>query len=569
MEFLNRAFAQISELFRSMTPGARITAGLLLTVVIVSLAYLFNHQSTSADYFLLGGDPIPSVQLPAIEAAFSKAKLSGYEIDASHRIRVPSGQKATYMAALADANALPKGFGDYIGSMMKETTPWMPRSQQKEMLKLAQEKELAQIISSMRGMESASVIYDEPTDTSFHEHPAGKTASVSVKPQGNDPLEEERVESIRQLVGGAIGCKPTDVSVVDLNTNRSFAGGPDATGGAALNNYQQAKKAFEKDWQSKILAALAAVPGAIVNVNVELNPESFIHKVDSKVDPKPVPAMETENTSTNNTSSNPQGGGRPGLASQGGVLNSNTAASLGSSTPQSKSEQEVTSRTVKNAVSQTQTETQTAGFTPSHVTVTIGVLSSYYEKIWNEQNPTPAGAQPKAPDAAALQRIETETKSKLKDYVTNLIPLPQSHGDNVEVKDPRPDVQVVTFQHLASAPIAPPTFADQALFWLSQYWTTLGMGLLGLVSLLILRSIARSIPATAPRAETAPAMSAAAVAGELSPALEPEPERQDAAARLKRRAKSGPSLRDELVDIVREDPDAAANILRNWIGAAT
>jgi flagellar biosynthesis/type III secretory pathway M-ring protein FliF/YscJ len=48
-----------------------------------------------------------------------------------------------------------------------------------------------------------------------------------------------------------------------------------------------------------------------------------------------------------------------------------------------------------------------------------------------------------------------------------------------------------------------------------------------------------------------------------------EPEQQEAAARLKRRAKSGPSLRDELVEIVREDPDAAGNILRNWIGSAT
>ena len=57
------------------------------------------------------------------------------------------------------------------------------------------------------------------------------------------------------------------------------------------------------------------------------------------------------------------------------------------------------------------------------------------------------------------------------------------------------------------------------------------------------------------------------------PAGDEEPpaeiEQQEAAARLKRRAKSGPSLRDELVEIVRDDPDAAANILRNWIGSAT
>ena len=31
---------------------------------------------------------------------------------------------------------------------------------------------------------------------------------------------------------------------------------------------------------------------------------------------------------------------------------------------------------------------------------------------------------------------------------------------------------------------------------------------------------------------------------------------------------SGPNLRTELTDMVREDPDAAAEILRTWIGEA-
>ncbi len=137
------------------------------------------------------------------------------------------------------------------------------------------------------------------------------------------------------------------------------------------------------------------------------------------------------------------------------------------------------------------------------------------------------------------------------------------------MKDPRPYVQVVTFQHLASLPIAPPTFNDQAMLWLSQYWTTLGMIVLGLISLLVLRSIARSIPAAAPRAELANAAGANLQSNVAATAPEPERDRQDAAVRLKRRVKSGPTLRDDLVEIVREDPDAAANILRNWIGAAT
>ena len=44
MDFLNKAIAQLSDLFRSMTPGARITAGLLLAVVVVSMGYLFQHS---------------------------------------------------------------------------------------------------------------------------------------------------------------------------------------------------------------------------------------------------------------------------------------------------------------------------------------------------------------------------------------------------------------------------------------------------------------------------------------------------------------------------------------------
>ena len=39
-----------------------------------------------------------------------------------------------------------------------------------------------------------------------------------------------------------------------------------------------------------------------------------------------------------------------------------------------------------------------------------------------------------------------------------------------------------------------------------------------------------------------------------------------AAPRLKRFT-SGPSLRDELSEMVKEDPDTAANILRGWISS--
>jgi flagellar M-ring protein FliF len=105
MDFLNQTVAQVNDLFRSMTPGARVTAGLLLLLVVISLGYLFTQQISGPDDYLMNGEPFSASELPAMEAAFSKAGLTNYKIDGA-RVRVPNGKQADYMGALADAKAL-------------------------------------------------------------------------------------------------------------------------------------------------------------------------------------------------------------------------------------------------------------------------------------------------------------------------------------------------------------------------------------------------------------------------------------------------------------------------------
>jgi flagellar biosynthesis/type III secretory pathway M-ring protein FliF/YscJ len=95
------------------------------------------------------------------------------------------------------------------------------------------------------------------------------------------------------------------------------------------------------------------------------------------------------------------------------------------------------------------------------------------------------------------------------------------------------------------------------------------MSLLALMSLVILRSMVRSGPAGADPA-------AAATSGDFPATIpmnredgEEKKEPLTARSRLRRRGPDGPSLRDELAEIVKEDPDAAVNILRTWIGNAS
>ena len=111
MDFVNKAYAQLVELFRSLSPGARIATAALLVLVVVSLIYLFQYQVTGGDELLLDGRQFSTSELKEIEAAFAKAGL-GKSTVLGNRIRIPRGQKEAYLAAMADGNALPADFCD-------------------------------------------------------------------------------------------------------------------------------------------------------------------------------------------------------------------------------------------------------------------------------------------------------------------------------------------------------------------------------------------------------------------------------------------------------------------------
>ena len=127
------------------------------------------------------------------------------------------------------------------------------------------------------------------------------------------------------------------------------------------------------------------------------------------------------------------------------------------------------------------------------------------------------------------------------------------------VTDPTEYVTVSTFQDIPGKEIPAPGVAQSALAWLGEYWSMLGMIGVALASLLMLRSLVRSAPSM-PETRAMPKIAGTAANAEEAP--------QPAAAtahRLRRFTGVGPSLIDELSDMVKEDPDTAANILRGWI----
>jgi flagellar M-ring protein FliF len=555
MNFLNNAIAQLSDLFRSMTPGARITAGLLLAVVVVSFGYLFRQSTAGPDAYLFGGEALSDGDLNRIEMAIAQGNLSGH-VREGNRIRVPAGQQAAYLAAIADAGAQPSNFNTILSNALDKTTAWESRDAAKERIKDARQRQLSEIVRAMNWVEEAVVIYDEQEARGLSKEKK-VTASVSVQPKVGQSLDPQRREMLRKFVASAVmGLKAESVIVTNLGDG-SMSGGAGGVDPSLFDDpYYQKRVAYEQYKRETILRLLVDIPGVLVEVNAELDDTAAETTNSSKRDSKNQATLRETQTEEKTTQSNADRGGQPGPASQGPNPQGVAAA------PQRQNQNEAnnsafTYEYLPGVESQT---IMRQGFTPKEVLATVMIPTKYFESVWTKQNPDAA----EAPKAADLKGIESEVITKVQDMVEQLL---MQTAD--QARDTRKRVKVVALDTLPAPAIVPPSMASKALAWSGRYWNTVAMLGVAMFSLMVLRSVVKNAPAPSATPQTAAAAPALTLTSEEPAGRGDTPAGEEPADdRPRLRLKKGTTVKDDLVEIVREDPDAAADILRSWIGKA-
>jgi flagellar M-ring protein FliF len=201
-------------------------------------------------------------------------------------------------------------------------------------------------------------------------------------------------------------------------------------------------------------------------------------------------------------------------------------------------------------------------FTPKKVMVSVGVPDSYYEEIWRKSHPALDGRAPAKPGNKALELIERTEKTKIQAFVSQSIPQPDVAADV------RPLVTVTTFAQLPAVDIPSPATTERALSWLSSHQSALGAISLMSVSLFILRSMFRSRQVVGPPASQSSTAPEKAKSGKPAVADIPHVSPKQPHKRHRRTTAGGQLLREELAEMVRDDPESAAKILRRWIGSA-
>ncbi|MBQ2621357.1 MAG: hypothetical protein IJF84_08455 [Thermoguttaceae bacterium] len=244
--------------------------------------WLETQPSSENRIALFDGKQFTPDELVQIEAALAKKNLSDYTI-VNQTLEIPAKSRSAYVAALAEANALPQESGRTLEKTAVDISLFDSPEVRNLKIKAAQQKDLADIINSMEGVSNASVLWDTEKQGGLNPKTIVR-ASVSLKSVPGYELDDAKIDAICRLTANAIaGLKTENVVIVDTRTGacytQSAASSASADNADLLDSPERIKDpalakrlTAERFWNKKISELVrASVDNAIVQTTVEIS----------------------------------------------------------------------------------------------------------------------------------------------------------------------------------------------------------------------------------------------------------------------------------------------------------
>lgn len=491
----------------SLMRKASMAAVLVLSVVaIVYLVKVTNKTSLEPLFTNLNSEDIGSI------LTFLDKQNVRYEVDQDKRtIMVPSAEVLDVRLKLA-GEGMPR-FGGVGFELFDKNNFGLSEFEQRVIYQRALEGELSRTIGGIKEVQSARVHLMLPEKSLFAESQQSATASVILKLGSDGALARDKVNSITHLVASAVdGLDSNQVTVVD-NTGRLLTSGAGddsiMAGGQVFDQKMQIERSIEK----RIVELLAPVVGlgkvmARVTANIDF---TSTESTDEIFDPTKS-AIVSESRSTSKKTEN--GGGGGGAAGAAANLPGGGGAAGGGGN--SGSEDGGTEQ-IAYQVSKTIRRQVTPMGSVKNLSVAILVDGTYAdnngEKVYAARS--------------------AEELAKLEDLIKKAIGYTQDRGDQIKIEN-------MAFQATDLAPETTEGFLKDKTtygFLVNIVGNVLVVLMLLLVFFFVVRPMVRSW---------------GGVAGQVgafegnAPMLEGE-------------------IRTNVANLVRTDPLAAANAIRQWL----
>jgi flagellar M-ring protein FliF len=390
----------------------------------------------------------------------------------------------------------------------------------------ALEGELERTIQTMSNVKSARVHLVMATDSVFMDRERGAKASVTLRLRRGS-LSRDELGAITHLVAGAVDeLKPTDVAIVDADSNQSL--GPNSGAGGSSEEEEQALT-------KRLIATLAPVVGADrihATVNIEYETGSS-EESQEKYDPAVSIPLNMQR-SEENVAGGVANGGIPGTSSNVLAAKPGTpAAAPGKDGGQS---------------SKTESATYGVNKTKRHIIEPAGRIRRLTAAVLVDDFVD--RKQEKGKWVETYRKRSPEDIKLIGEIAQAAIGFNSTRGDVISVQN-------LSFDRVPVVEAAPLNFADKTRKGLNDYASIARYGALSALFLLVYLLMIRPIQK---RALATPALLPAG-SGSPMPALIAEAV-PDSAAILTQRSLQ---LKKQISDFVEAEPESSAVAVRAWL----
>jgi len=298
---------------------------------------------------------IPGMNSQDSAAVYDELTKGGFsvEITPQSEVTVPSGDVARAKMYLATKNKMPKSGG---GGLALIESIGIGDSQRKENEKIiaAKERELADSINTMAGVESAQVHLTLGKDSPFGDQTTPPTAAIRITESTDGGVTMDAGKAIARLVqNSTTGMTAKGVTVVANSGRMIFDGEEQNSTTSMANRKMEAEAAESKRRTTELQRELDMVFGkgnTIVQIDVQLNMDATKINKNETLRTGEAISEETaeEKMQGNSTASTPGSGALSNLPGQPAATDPNQAAGPNGYESTQKSKQYPTSTTQTN-----------------------------------------------------------------------------------------------------------------------------------------------------------------------------------------------------------------------------
>lgn len=521
---LNQIQKQVAEFLKGLTVKQRM---LLAGAVVVTIAVLatFAHLISTPDYVpLMTGMEAADAQALGAKLA---AKNVAYQISPDGKsVSVPSDKLDSSRMEVASDGMPHSG---RLGFELFDKLNWgQTEFDEKVNYQRALEGELERSIQTLRDVESVRVHLVLPTDSVFLDRERAAKASVILKLRSGHISEQTQL-GIAHLVSGAVDkLSPENVTVIDSETDLPL--------GASKPSLYSANGNLEQEFTARILKTIEPIVGpqhARASVNVEYDPSTSEESAET-YDPESAVAVTTQRSEE-----------RVGGVMAGGVpgTSSNVPGGTGAKTTVDNADASQFSKSESNTFAVNKRVRRTVEPAGRIRRVTAALLVDDVVEV----------AQVNGKRTESRRKRTSEELKQIEGLASAAIGIDSNRGDSLTVQN-------LSFEQKSIEMPAKPSIPERVRVMLNDWSSMVRYGALILLFLLayalLLRPLKKQLITTFRELP-------ARLAAEKKPQLAGE--EASAEASLSPEQQRAASLKKQLAEHVKKEPNATGKLLQAWI----